>query len=398
MNNPGQAFGRPDFSGYGHPSLIEQAKQEWESAVDVVPQIICVVDAEGKILRVNRTAEYWGPYAVDEAGGLTLHQFLHPGCTHHHCSLRRFWSRARRELSGDSGASYEADDPILQRHVDIIVRPAQPRRSRNGCKVFATVVINDVTENHRKAMQIEQKNAALDAQVRMSNIQLQQACNQLHELSSRLVDIQEQERKRVASELHDGIGQTLSLLKFGIDDLRRGLTAAPLGETHDRLALLGGKVSGAIEELRVITMDLRPPILDDFGILATISWFIREFEQVYRDIVISQEIDVRENQVPCTLRTPIYRILQEAMNNIAKHACTASVVIRLARQANMLELCIEDDGPGFDMQRVMASTDFDKGHGLLSMRDRAMLSGGECRITSQPGAGTTVRVSWQVAG
>lgn len=385
--------------GYVDPFKIEQAKQEWESAVDLMPQIICVLDFGGRILRINRTAEAWGLNTVEDARGLTLHQLLHPGCIDKDCALFQFWPQARVHLQCGGRPSYQADDPVLKRYIEVLARPSRlakddVRRDRN---TFAIALIDDVSEAKQAEARLLGQRNELDEQLRVGNDQLKHAYAQLRALSAQLVNIQEQERKRIAAELHDGIGQTLSIIKFGIEDAQRCLETGPAAEIRRMLDLVCSKTTGAIDEVRQITMDLRPSILDDFGIVATITWFIREFQWVYRDIVVEQEISLQETDVPAELKTAIYRILQEAMNNIAKHTERATVCVRFGIYRGTLELTIEDSGSGFDVTQVMARTGSDKGYGLISMRDRALLSGGDYQIVSWAGQGTLIRVRWPLA-
>ena len=169
-----------------------------------------------------------------------------------------------------------------------------------------------------------------------------------------------------------------------------------IGEAEHGLQLLVGKIRESVGEVRRITMDLRPSTLDDLGILATMSWFAREFQRVYHGIAVQQEIGLLEKDVPGPLKTTLYRILQEAMNNIAKHAQASRVDVALLKTGNFIELRIKDNGVGFDMEEVGARRGTEKGFGLVSMQDRASLSAGTCQIESTPGCGTAIRFSWPV--
>jgi signal transduction histidine kinase len=140
--------------------------------------------------------------------------------------------------------------------------------------------------------------------------------------------------------------------------------------------------------------DLRPSILDDLGILATIGWFCREFNNVYTGIRIETTIDIEEDEVPRHLKTIIYRILQEALNNVAKHSRANFVHLRLRKNETRMELIIHDNGRGFNLDQAMALKTSRRGFGLASMRERAELSGAAFEINSLIGRGTTVRVVW----
>jgi len=135
-------------------------------------------------------------------------------------------------------------------------------------------------------------------------------------------------------------------------------------------------------------MDLRPSTLDDLGILATIEWFCREYQKIYHHIRIEKKVSVMEDEVSIPLKTAIYRVMQEALNNIAQHSKTDLVHLSLKKEGNKIELAIKDNGIGFDIENVK------KGIGLDSMRERAELSGGAFTIESTIGRGTTIRACW----
>ena len=155
-------------------------------------------------------------------------------------------------------------------------------------------------------------------------------------------------------------------------------------------------IQGTIEEARRIQMSLRPSILDDLGILATINWFCRQFESTYSNIRIKKEIEIEEHEVPDSLKIVIYRVLQEALNNIAKHSKAAVVLLFLRKTDQTIQLVIRDSGQGFDLEETYSRKGTARGLGLDSMRERTELSGGSFSIESNKGEGTTIRASWRV--
>jgi PAS domain S-box-containing protein len=217
---------------------------------------------------------------------------------------------------------------------------------------------------------------------------------ELRALSSQLIAAQENERKRIANELHDGIGQRLSAIKFTVEDVLR--SEADLGHTAqaERLGSIVERIRDSIEEIRRVSMDLRPSILDDLGLVATLGWFCREFGQVYQGIHISKDVAVNEADIPELLKVVIFRITQEAVHNIAKHAGANNVSLQLTHQDDCLELSIQDDGKGFDYVQTAA---VGSGLGLKSMRERAELTGGRFSIDSHPRRGTALSVLWPLA-
>jgi PAS domain S-box-containing protein len=225
---------------------------------------------------------------------------------------------------------------------------------------------------------------------------LQRSEEELRHLSSRLLSIQEEERKRIARELHDGIGQSLSALKFLLENrlqlMEKNSIACDLHPLEDMVPML----QNAVEEVRQMQTDLRPPILDDLGILATLSWFCREYQRIYARIKIETDLGIQENEVPAPLKTVIYRVLQEAMNNIAKHSRATRVRLSLGQKEARIYLRVEDNGSGFDLRQVLSEERAGRGFGLTSMRERTELSGGSFSIESIEGRGTTLQASWKL--
>ena len=218
--------------------------------------------------------------------------------------------------------------------------------------------------------------------------------SRLRALSFQLLTIQENERKRIARELHDGLGQMLTSVKFRIETALQEKGRKKSTSKNDPLRPVIPMIQESIEEVRRIQMDLRPSTLDDLGILATLGWFTREFEKIYSTIRIKKKFDIEESEVSVPLKTVIYRVTQEALNNIAKHTKTTLVRLSLMKVKNRIELVIEDNGMGFNLERTLSRESSKKGFGLSSMRERVDLSGGIFLIESAPGKGTVVRATW----
>jgi PAS domain S-box-containing protein len=224
---------------------------------------------------------------------------------------------------------------------------------------------------------------------------LQKSEEQLRHLSTRLLEVQENERKRISRELHDSIGQSLTAIKFSLEEVLGNVPSGMKQAGVEALEALLPVVQQASEEVRRIHTDLRPSLLDDLGIVTTISWFCREFEILYSVLRIEKELGIEERDVPEALKIVIFRILQEALNNVGKHAKADLVRVFLMRTDGRLELTVEDNGQGFDVEHLYAVKSADRGFGLTNMKERTELSGGTFSIESTPGRGTTVRASWE---
>lgn len=220
------------------------------------------------------------------------------------------------------------------------------------------------------------------------------AQSELRRLSAEILTIQENERHRIATDLHDGLGQSLTMIRLGLEECSNLITVNSLGEARVSLEHLRASVKEAFAELRRIAMDLRPSTLDDLGILATLSWFFREFENNCHCVKIETSLLVQECDIPVPLKITIFRILQEAISNIVKHAKADHVRVSLVKVSEALHLSIEDNGKGFNPDGLVCSCPQDRGLGLVSMKERALFSEGKFKIESTIGQGTRISVTW----
>ena len=219
---------------------------------------------------------------------------------------------------------------------------------------------------------------------------------QLQLMASQLVSAQENERKRIALEVHDVLGSSLSAIKFKAEEALFHLPKDRPSDIARPLEALIPLIQDVIEEARRIQSDLRPPLLDDLGIVATLPWFCRRFETIYSGIKVEQAVAMAEEEVPDALKIVLFRITQEAMNNIGKHAQASSVYLGLRKVDGAIELLIKDDGNGFDPESLSSRESSRKGLGLSSMKERVEFSGGSFSIESAKGKGTVIRAVWPV--
>ncbi len=223
---------------------------------------------------------------------------------------------------------------------------------------------------------------------------LRTAQDKVSRLAAQHLTIQESERRRIATDLHDGLGQTLSLIKMSIDEVARFANAENAPRIAATVEELGKSVKTALSELRRTAMNLRPSTLDHLGIKATLAWHFREFEAASTGLSLERDIRIEESDVPDPLKITIYRIVQEAMGNALKHANAAHIHVSLHCTGGVLELAIDDDGQGFEIEQVLKDSDFTHGIGLQSMFERAQLSGGKYELISALGQGTKIQVRW----
>jgi len=215
----------------------------------------------------------------------------------------------------------------------------------------------------------------------------------LRHLSSQLLNAQERERKLVAQEIHDSIGGKLTAIKYTFER-QLEQTGMNSGEEDVSSQELLSMLQEAIREVRRISTSLRPAVLDDLGILSAIQWQCREFQKVYSWLKIETRLEAKEQEIPESLKIVIYRVLQESLNNIARHSEAERVFITLEKRKTNLLFSVRDNGVGFDPKALEASPGHPRGLGLLGMRERVELSGGVFFVESVKDSGTTVQASW----
>ena len=326
---------------------LRQATAMLQAIVDCSPLAIIAVDTQRNVLTWNAAAEKMFGLAATDVVGRPLPEVASGS------------GEAQRTLldalfGGSAQQSYET---LLRRSdgtwVSVNISPA-PLRAPDGTVYAVMGLLQDVTD--RKRLEHERER-----------------------LLRRVVAGQEEERQRIARELHDELGQHLTALKIGLEALR------PAGESVARMKNIVRELDRSVDRL---TLELRPPVLDDVGIEGAITSLVDQF-------TISSGIraDVHATgtggeRLPAPVETTLYRVLQEALTNVWKHAGAASVSVIVERHPEQVQLIVEDDGAGFDGDGGGPSMHF----GLLGIRERVSLIGGSFSIESTRGKGTTLYV------
>ncbi len=209
-------------------------------------------------------------------------------------------------------------------------------------------------------------------------------------ISNLLIDTEEAEKKRIARELHDGLGQLLTSINL---HLQQCINTADASEEipktlTESLELISTMTKQAMGEMRDICSALRPAILDDLGVLAAINWQCRQIAQADGKLRVTTDYDVHEAMIPEAYKTAIYRIVQEALNNTVKYAAADNFVVKLYQAGDFLQLLICDDGVGFQRDGESSCN----GMGLISMRERVEAVGGVFELQSSEDQGVEIRV------
>jgi len=244
---------------------------------------------------------------------------------------------------------------------------AEPIMDANGNLLRQVGTLQDITER------------------RLAEEQIQRASERLRQLSRRLIDIQETERRHLARELHDEIGQPRTATKLHLQNLQA--TRSSELEEHKRIADAVALVHGLLQTVRSLSLNLRPPMLDDLGLVAALRWLLDQHGRTTGQTV-RFEHDIFQERLDPVLETTCFRIAQEAITNVSRHAGADCVVLRLRREVGALVLSVCDNGRGFDTASALGRAARGESLGLVSMEERVSLAGGRFELSSTIGQGT----------
>jgi len=246
-----------------------------------------------------------------------------------------------------------------------------------------------------RTMQLEDRNAELDRVAQELRAQQEQRSF----LLEKIIQAQEEERQRVARDLHDGVGQYLAAITFRLGGAqavaanRHGSVPPAMEEFMNQLQDLSSR---AVDDVRRLIVNLRPSLLDDMGLVAALGWYADQF--LAKDgIMVDFQVEEMADRLPSAIELTVFRVLQEAITNVAKHASARHVKLRLSWQGSMLVGSAQDDGVGFSPERLWQPAHPGSTVGLLGMRERIRLLGGTFEVIPHPGVGTRIQFTVPVA-
>ena len=270
---------------------------------------------------------------------------------------------------------------------------------RIGGKVYGNLILN--TRQPGRTFGSEEKDLltllAEHASVAVENARLFQARREfearLHQLSHGIIFAQEEERRRIARELHDDYGQAVTAIKLRLDMLNRKWGKVLPAALQKEITQIEQILSDTMREIRQLITDLRPTMLDDLGLIPTLRWRVGRFQEE-TGITTRLSLPKQWSRLPSQLETAIYRVVQEGLNNVARHSAATRVQVRVEKRNGTVSAWVEDNGIGFDVGKVMEEVK--ESVGLMGIEERAALLGGKAEISSRVGKGTRIRVDLPV--
>ncbi len=259
---------------------------------------------------------------------------------------------------------------------------------------FLETLSNEVATSLQNALlfqQVQHHATELESQVKerkKTDTALRKSTARLQALSHRLLEVQETERRTIAHELHDEIGQTLTALKINLQIVQSQITSTLSQKQMEESVHM---VEQALQQTRDLSLDLRPSILDDLGLLPALRWYVDRQSQ-RTGITVELTANKLKTSLPPEVEIACFRIIQEALTNVTRHSKAKQVWIELSEVNKKFQMVVRDDGVGFDVNAAYKRASLGASMGLLGMEERAQLAGGKIEIQSQHGKGTEIKV------
>ena len=337
-------------------AALRESEERYRELFENARDAIYVHDLEGKYMRVNRSAETLSGYGREEIVGHSFVEFVAPE------HIQQVQKRLCAKQGKEGETTYEIEF-IAKDGRRVPVEVSSRAIYENGLMVGIQGTARDITE----------RKLAQDA---------------LQMFSRQLIEAQEDERRRIARELHDQIGQVLTAVKMNLHAVQQVSQGSEVsGYLKDNIEA----VDEALRLVRDLSVDLRPPVLDDFGLATALRWYVDRYaKRTGLEVEVVADLPDHE-RFSRDLETACFRIAQEALTNVVRHSRANTVVLQLVKDGNVLLLSVKDDGVGFDVESLQKRAPGAATLGLISMQERAHFAGGTIEIDSVISKGTEVR-------
>jgi len=346
-------------------SLVDRLNKQrvlLDELFEQAPQAVALLREDSSIVRVNREFSRLFGFGPAETTGRSLKELIVPPELTDEYD-RYLAARERGELVESEVVRQRKDKSRL--HVSMHFLPL----SLPGGKIAGYAIYRDVTKRVKAEEELKNSYA------------------QLRSLSRRLEEAHESERRHLSRELHDQIGQALTAAKINLEMLRPAVPSELVARVNENAAIL----DRLLQQTRQISLDLRPPLLDDLGLVPALRWYLDQ-QAERAGLEAKFFADPLADDVPPHIQIACFRLAQEAITNAVRHAQARTLTVELRRAGTSSRLVVSDDGKGFDVAAAKARAEQGASLGLLGIEERAALAGGNARIVSSPGQGTTIEV------
>lgn len=344
-------------------AALRESEERYRELFENARDAIYVHDLQGNYVSINRAAEKLSGYTRAEIIGHNFTEFI---STEH---IPRVRENFCGKLAQRGETTYEVDLIAKDGH-RVPVEVSSRAIYENGVIIGVQGTARDITER-------------------------KQAQDALQMFSRQLIEAQEEERRRIARELHDQIGQVLTAVKMNLHTVQRVCNGADAGSyIKDNI----DAVDEALRLVRDLSVDLRPPLLDDLGLVTALRWYVDRYAKrtgIVADVII--KLADENERFSRELETACFRIAQEALTNVVRHARATRVAVRLKKEDDVLVLCVRDDGVGFNPETLRSRAPRAATLGLLGMQERAHAAGGDVEINSEISQGTEIRLKLPLA-
>ncbi|MDO9264705.1 MAG: PAS domain S-box protein, partial [Desulfosalsimonadaceae bacterium] len=341
---------------------LRESEEKYRGLIDNIAIGVALISPDMEILTLNNQMKQWFPQ-IDSSKRPVCYRVYNDPPREGVCSYCPTIKTLQDGEVHESVTDTPVGDQIL--HYRIL---SSPIKDHAGKVVAAIEMVEDITERKRTEEHIRN-------------------------LSHQILNAQEEERQMISRELHDSVAQDLSTLKIALEMLFDKESLPPLA-TRQKLSDLSRILDRSISSVRNLSYDLRPPGLKEFGILQAISTYCEEFSEITGITVAFQPAGLKKARMGAFIEINLYRLIQEGLNNVRKHAEADQVVIKLVGAYPDIIVRVEDNGKGFDMQAREHQLDSERRMGLRSMKERVKLLQGQMTVQSRPLKGTRIFIKF----
>lgn len=381
---------RQSSAGDQITTKTETSRSKW------TPKIVLLLDEQTRVLHANRGLAGTSFQSLGSAGQEKLHAQLHTACAGN-CRFLALLSKALSAICHHDSVEWELDDEPTGRLFRLHLANSPPSQDNESQQNTYLLTITDITGSRQAYRSVLEEKDALIRELRSgseSSLAMPELPAQIDACGAQLIRAREDERHRIAAELHDGIAQGISVAKFQLETaiakLGEKYAEADLKEMHAVVA----EVQGLIEEVRRISQNLAPSVLEDFGLSAAVAALSEEFAESHPGVDLKCKVVIDEVHTPELLKVAIYRITQEALQNAGKHSEASQINVSLLQSSEGITLSVSDNGIGCESTHDETCVGESKGFGFRSMKERVAATGGNLRLDTAPGRGVALAAEW----